>query len=193
MNDCHSQAVRGSRARAASDCRRISPGYGERALPTLEPLPGKATPFRSVCVQEQTGSGPVGLDIVQACVPRRRTAHRSPRGWSRRAHQRWPVYRGVSGRRREANSAGLTSSMWSCAATLWDARRSTTSAGLKPASPMRARIVSVGSDGSGTSKSGEGCEMFERPARNCRRGPPAQLETPTAPANWILFAGYYKA
>lgn len=77
----------------------------------------------------------------------------------------------------------LTGSTWSWAATEWEAKRSTTSAGLKPASPIRARITSAESLGSGTSKSGEGLVAFGRPAKNERRGPVAQFETPTAPAN----------
>lgn len=47
--DCHSQAVRASRAMAASDWRRNSPWRGESTSPTLEPFPGKSVPSRSVC------------------------------------------------------------------------------------------------------------------------------------------------
>ena len=83
----------------------------------------------------------------------------------------------------------MRGAMWSCAATECEARRSTTSAGLKPASPMRFRILSVGSDGSGIRPSGETMEWLERPARNLRRGPPRQLLTATAPANSMLEKG----
>lgn len=79
-----------------------------------------------------------------------------------------------------------TGSMWSWAATLWDARRATVSSGLKPASAMRARILSTESVGRGIKPSGETWESFDRPARNWRRGPPTQLLTATAPANWML-------
>ena len=48
MNDCHSQAVRSSRASSKSEKRRNSPASGERTSPSLGPLPGKSTPFRRV-------------------------------------------------------------------------------------------------------------------------------------------------
>lgn len=48
MKDCHSQAVLGSRAMAASDWRRNSPWRGDSSSPTLEPLPGKSVPSSKV-------------------------------------------------------------------------------------------------------------------------------------------------
>ena len=42
--DCHSQAVRGSRAMELSDMRRSSPGSGDSTSPWLPPEPGKAVP-----------------------------------------------------------------------------------------------------------------------------------------------------
>ena len=49
MNDCHSQAVRASRAMLLSEKRRNSPLSGDSTSPTLEPLPGKRTPLSRVC------------------------------------------------------------------------------------------------------------------------------------------------
>ncbi len=147
MNDCHSQAVRASRAMFASENRRNSPPSGDSSSPTFEPLPGKSVPLRSVstknCVSNELG-------VESNGVP------------------------------------GIVGSTLSCAATVCDARRSTISTGEKPASPMRAKILLLSSEGSGTSRSGEAREMLERPVRNWRRGPPAQFETATAPANWML-------
>ena len=51
MNDCHSHAVRGSRAMLLSEKRRNSPARGDSTSPTLEPLPGKRTPFRRVSMK----------------------------------------------------------------------------------------------------------------------------------------------
>ena len=51
MNDCHSQAVRGSRASSLSEKRRNSPARGDSTSPTLEPFPGKSTPFNRVCTR----------------------------------------------------------------------------------------------------------------------------------------------
>lgn len=48
----------------------------------------------------------------------------------------------------------------------YEARRATTSAGLKPASAKRARILVTSSKGSGTSRSGEACLASGRPKRN---------------------------
>ena len=56
---------------------------------------------------------------------------------------------------------------------------------MRPASVIRALIFSTGSSGSGTAPTSVGKVAFGRPARNSRRGAPGQLETPTAPANWI--------
>ena len=36
--DCHSHAVRESRAKLESDCRRISPGNGDSTSPSLPPV-----------------------------------------------------------------------------------------------------------------------------------------------------------
>lgn len=83
----------------------------------------------------------------------------------------------------------MVGSTWSWAATVCEAKRATTSFAVKPASAMRARILSTESDGSGTVRSGAGREKLDRPAMNCRRGPPPQLDTPTAPANWMLWWG----
>ena len=147
MNDCHSHAVRASRAMLLSENRRNSPPRGDWTSPTFEPLPGKSVPLSKVSTKNCASNE---LGVESNGVP------------------------------------GIVGSTLSWAATECEARRSTTSTGEKPASPMRAKILLLSSDGSGTSRSGEGREMFERPARNCRRGPPAQFDTPTAPANWIL-------
>lgn len=48
MKDCHSQAVRASRARRKSEVRRNSPGMGERDWPRLVPFPGVMLPLRRV-------------------------------------------------------------------------------------------------------------------------------------------------
>ena len=48
MNDCHSHAVRASRAMLLSEKRRSSPPRGDMTSPTVEPLPGKSVPVRSV-------------------------------------------------------------------------------------------------------------------------------------------------
>ena len=88
-----------------------------------------------------------------------------------------------------ADSTGMVGSTRSCGATVWEISKSTVSVILKPASAIRAKIVSAESLGSGTRRSGDTREWLERPAKNCRRGPPAQLETPTAPANWMLLVG----
>lgn len=42
--DCHSQAVRESRARVWSDWRRISPCRGDSTSPWFPPVPGKTVP-----------------------------------------------------------------------------------------------------------------------------------------------------
>ncbi len=42
--DCHSQAVRESRASSESDWRRISPWSGDSTSPWLPPVPGKSVP-----------------------------------------------------------------------------------------------------------------------------------------------------
>lgn len=81
----------------------------------------------------------------------------------------------------------MVGSTWSWAAMVWEIRRSTISLGLKPASPILAIIVVTESLGSGTRRSGEGSEKLARPAINSRRGAPMQFDTPTAPANWMLY------
>ena len=43
-NDCHSHAVRESRARLWSDCRRSSPASADSTSPWLPPVPGKSVP-----------------------------------------------------------------------------------------------------------------------------------------------------
>lgn len=185
MKDCHSQAVRASRASSLSEKRRSSPRRGDSTSPTLEPLPGKRVPCKRVYTAENSNQQhhqPSKMEITRLNEELRveRARGRIEGGALPERQKAYSMERTLK------QFTGMEASTWSWAATLCDASRSTISLGEKPASPMRAKMVSVESDGSGTSRSGDGCEMFERPARNWRRGPPAQLETPTAPANWML-------
>lgn len=70
-------------------------------------------------------------------------------------------------------------------ATVCDARRWTTSAGVKPVSAKRSRILSTLSAGPGIAPSSAGPVAFGRPTRNCRRGAPGQFVSPKAAANWM--------
>ena len=66
----------------------------------------------------------------------------------------------------------------------YEARRATTSAGVKPpASLNRCKMLSTESKGSGTVKSGAGWVASGRPTNTARRGAPGQLLTPIAPAS----------
>ena len=65
----------------------------------------------------------------------------------------------------------------------YEARSAITSWGENPASAKRARILVTESNGSGTSRSGDGAFAGGRPWRYSRRGAPGQLEKPTAPAS----------
>lgn len=121
----------------------------------------------------------------RAVGPRRRAGCR--RCWvsSRRA------CRGCWGRRgrlqrSSACGNGISGGNTSERDTTYDARRATTSAGEKPTSPKRARMLSTVSNGSGTVRSGAGAVGAGLPSRNSRRGAPGQLLTPMAPANWML-------
>ena len=65
-----------------------------------------------------------------------------------------------------------------------EARRATTSAGVKPpASLNRCKMLSTESKGSGTVRSGAGWVASGRPTNTARRGAPGQLLTPIAPAS----------
>lgn len=70
-------------------------------------------------------------------------------------------------------------------AAVWLAKRVATSSKLKTASPVRVRMVMM-SNGSGTSRSGDGGTAGGRPTKKLRRGTPGQSLIPTAPANWML-------
>ncbi len=68
----------------------------------------------------------------------------------------------------------------------YEARRAITSGGVNPASANLASIDVTVSKGSGTSRSGEGAVAAGRPNKKSSCGAPGQLDTPTAPANWML-------
>ena len=167
VNDCHSHAVRESRARRWSDCRRISPRRGEVTVPWTPPWPGKVWPRSCVSrknwVSKISGVESKGVPGIDGST------------WSAAAmvclripSAKLPLLQ---------EDAGLTH----------EARRATTSAGLKfPASLKRWRMLSTVSNGSGTVPSGAGAVGAGRPSKNSRRGAPGQLLTPTAPANWML-------
>ena len=100
-------------------------------------------------------------------------------------------------------AASMVSSTLSARATECEARRETTSKGVKPpASSNRAKILVTSSAGSGIRPSTAGIVWLGRPAKNSRRGAPCskaafrtysvfaspeltgQLLRATAPANW---------
>jgi len=67
-----------------------------------------------------------------------------------------------------------------------EARRATTSEGLKPASANLARMAVTLSVGSGTVRSGAGPVGAGLPSKNGSRGAPGQFVIPTAAARWTL-------
>lgn len=81
---------------------------------------------------------------------------------------------------------GIVGSTTSAAAMVWDESRATASAGEKPASPKRSRILVTLSVGSGTVRSGAGASGGGRPKKKLSRGAPGQLAVPIAAARWTL-------
>ena len=74
-------------------------------------------------------------------------------------------------------AASRVGSTWSARATVWEARRETTSKGVNPpASSKRSRMSVMLSWGSGIRPSIAGAVALGRPARNSRRGAPCHSE-----------------
>ena len=85
MNDCHSQAVRGSRAMLASEKRRNSPPRGDRTSPTLDPLPGNSVPLSRVSTKNWLSNDP-GVESKGLPYQAVENQRQSPDADKRRAH-----------------------------------------------------------------------------------------------------------
>ena len=154
---------RGSRAIAKSDCMRNSPGRGERTSAKPVVGPGFRTPLSKVSMKNWVSNLSGVESNGDPC-----TLVGLVRGYHRR---------------KEIEHTAIPAFKPCWAAMEWDAKRSTVSSALKPASAMRSKIRMTVFPGPGTRLGGEAWEVKGLPARNSSLGAPGQLATPAAAAN----------